>query len=167
MEKLKNHNFALALLLIASLLVLCGCEDIPEEEGARRSIHRMHEAVRVGPWEYEVIDSWWAESIDGVLGRENPKYAFLCVRLIARNVGRESETVPDFYLVDQSGAAYIESDASSSIKDSFSGLEELHPRTQKEGVVIFDVPHERHYVLKVFDSYPGLSFESALIELGI
>jgi len=94
---------------------------------------------------------------------ETPNAGFLFIELTVRNNDKKARTIPPFKLIDENGAEYDSSNKAWRVKDSIGVVEELNPSVEKKGVVVFDVPQNHRYKLKVSGGF--WSKDNALIEL--
>ena len=78
---------------------------------------------------------------------------YLFVDLSVRNNDKKARMVPPFKLVDDSGAEYQASSNGWAVQGSIGLLESLNPSVSKQGFVIFDVPQNRNYRLKLSGGY--------------
>ena len=61
--------------------------------------------------------------------------------------------VPPFKLVDEDGAEYDSSAGGTMIKNPIGVLQSLNPSVTKQDLVVFDVPQNHQYRLKVSGGY--------------
>ena len=134
----------------------------PKDQGP--AVHEAMETVSVGYWSYMVDSAEWRDYLSrNELIDEKPSAAYLVVRIAARNNDKSSSTIPPFTLLDDQGAEHSESANRWRLKDAFGPLESLNPTVQKSGYLVFDVPRDRTYRLKVSGGL--MSGKSALINL--
>jgi hypothetical protein len=127
-------------------------------------VYQQRETVRVGYTTYFVSGSWWSSKLsDNRFLDRKPDAAFLFVDLVVRNADQKARTIPPFKLIDESGAEHDSSSKILGVEGALGVLESLNPGVSKEGLVVFDVPQNRNYKLKVSGGY--WSRDDALIEL--
>lgn len=71
--------------------------------------------------------------------------------------------VPPFTLVDENGAEYEASSNGWVVEGSIGLLQSLNPSVSKRGFVVFDVPKNRKYRLKLSGGF--WSLEDAYVQL--
>ena len=135
----------------------------PEKTLAKNEIHifKQGELVEVGYTSYKVTESWWATRLKTY--NEKPDAMFLMVGLSVCNKDTKARTIPPLYLIDQLGREYEASSKGWAMKGTIGSLDSLNPNVEKVGGVIFDVPKDNNYKLKVSGGY--WSDENAFIEL--
>ena len=85
------------------------------------------------------------------------------LKLFVYNNDKSASVVPPFKLVDAEGREYEESSKGMLLSNSFGALKNLNPDVSSIGIVVFDVPHDRNYALRVSGGFA--SSETALIDL--
>ncbi len=75
----------------------------------------------------------------------------------------KARAITPFNLIDENGAEYETSSKAWSVDNSIGALDSLNPSVQKQGIIVFDVPVNHTYKLKVSGGY--WSAEDALISL--
>lgn len=124
------------------------------------------EYIDVGYMRYVVHGARYTRKLsDNQFITEAPNANFLLVELWVQNLDREERMIPPFKLIDEHGAEYGPSDKSWAIDDGIQLLESLNPSVSKRGFILFDVPADRVYTLKVSGGYWSAS--EALIKLKI
>ena len=104
--------------------------------------------------EYKVFDSWFTNQLsDKGYPNTPPDAQYLFVDLQMQNDDKEQRTIPDFKLKDENNAEYGTSDKAWALEGSVGLLQDLNPGVSKRGFVIFDVPQNHKYKLKVSDGY--------------
>lgn len=121
-----------------------------EEEKAGEETQSV--SVRVGYMTYTVWKSHWTRDNFGTNTRR------LEVQAAAKNRDRQPQRIPPFMLVDEQGREYETADI---IPSTFllSVLDTLNPSVQKQGFIVFDVPSDRTYKLKVSGGYGTNEYE--------
>lgn len=116
--------------------------------------YKEGETVQVGYTSYAVWRSWWSSHLsDNQFLDKKPNAMFLFVDLTVRNDDTKARTVPPFKLVDENGAEYDASADGWAVENSIGIIENLNPSVSKRGYVVFDVPPERKYRLKLSGGY--------------
>lgn len=135
-----------------------------ERPKSPEKIYKEGDTVSVGYTSYAVWRSWWSKKLSDNQYLDNrPDAMFLFVELAVRNNDRKARTIPPFNLIDENGAEYEISSKAWSVDNSIGALDSLNPSVQKQGVIVFDVPANHTYKLKVSGGY--WSAEDALISL--
>jgi len=108
------------------------------------------ETVHVGYTSYCVWRSWWSKKLsDNQFYGYTADAMFLVVDLTVRNDDKKERTIPGSYLFDENGAKYGISSQAACLEDSFGVFDDLNPGVSKRGLVVFDVPTNHDYRLKV------------------
>jgi hypothetical protein len=127
-------------------------------------IYKEGDTVHVGYTSYAAWRSWWSKRLSDNQYLDNkPDAMFLFVELSVRNNDKKARTIPPFKLIDENGAEYETSSKAWSIEHSIGALDSLNPSVRKQGIIVFDVPTNNTYKLKVSGGY--WSEEDALILL--
>lgn len=112
--------------------------------------HIQGETVSVGYTSYMIIKSWWSDKLsDNQFLDQKPNAKFLFVEVVVRNDDKKARTVPPFKLVDENEAEYDTSDKAWAVDGSLGIIENLNPNVSKQGFIVFDVPNNRSYNLKL------------------
>lgn len=135
-----------------------------ESQRGSKATPKQGEVVEVGYTLYAVVNSYWSYSIPGDGPFDGPPNArYLVVEVVVQNADKKARTIPPFELLDDAGAAHISHSASSWNEGGIGLMTDLNPGVRKTGYVVFDVPRDRSYRLKVSGGY--WSSKTALIEL--
>jgi hypothetical protein len=127
-------------------------------------VYREGQQFATGYTSYKIWRSWWSSKLsDNVFLNEAPNAMYLFVELSVRNEDNKARTIPPFMLIDENGSQYETSNMSWSVEGSIGLLDSLNPGVHKQGVIIFDVPQNHIYKLKVSGGY--WSAQDALIQL--
>lgn len=122
------------------------------------------EAISIGYTFYEVRRSWWSSKLsDNRYLNRKPDASFLFVELAVRNEDAKPRSIPSFKLIDYGGAEYKTSSHAWAVEGSIGILESLNPGVEKRGFIVFDVPDNIRYRLKLSGGY--WSKEEALVDL--
>jgi TonB family protein len=89
--------------------------------------------------------------------------AFVVIDITVRNNDKSSSTLPQFHLLDGQGNKYDASSKPMWEGRFFGPLEDLNPGVSKRGLVAFDVPPGRDYILQVSGGFE--SGKSSLVTL--
>jgi hypothetical protein len=166
------------LLIILALFFIAPF--LPDEEPAKKTAtgskktktteakairtYQEGRTVRVGYMAYRVISSRWQDEIIGTYGALDPPGGkYLIIKLLARNRDMKERTIPPFKLVDERGSEYGTADQMHRLDTSIDPFDDLNPDMEQRGTLLFDVPPDREYKLKVSGGY--WSKEAALIRL--
>lgn len=132
----------------------------PKTEAARKEGQSVH----VDYTTYAVWQSWWSNRLsDNQFLDQRPNAAYLFVELTVRNDDKKARIVPPLKLVDENGAEYEASSDGWAVEGAIGILESLNPSVSKQGFIVFDVPRERSYKLKLSGGY--WSSEYAYVQL--
>ena len=153
--------------MAALLMVLffgCSPESTRSDSTAQSKIYKEGEAVNVGYTSYVVWRSWWASRLSSnEFLDQRPNASYLFVDLTVRNDDKKARMVPPFKLVDENGSEYDSSPNSWAIEGSIEILESLNPSVSKQGIVVFDIPKDHQYRIKLSGGY--WSSKDAYVEL--
>lgn len=125
---------------------------------------QMRETLTVGYTSYCVWRAWYSDRLSQnqfLNKRANAKWLFLDVSV--RNDDTKARMVPPFKLIDENGAEYEAAAEGMMIENAIGVLETLNPSVTKQGLVVFDVPQNHRYRLKVSGGY--WSGEDAFIQI--
>jgi len=125
-----------------------------EAKAAREAEEARLLTAHVGYMSYRVWRAEWSNRLplDGFLD-SRPNAKWLLVELSARNNDRKARAIPPFALVDEQGREYESASQGALLPSGFGILESLNPSVTKQGLVVFDVPQDRTYKLKVSGGY--------------
>ncbi|MDL1982250.1 MAG: DUF4352 domain-containing protein [Deltaproteobacteria bacterium] len=122
------------------------------------------ERVHIGYISYVVRRSWWSNRFsDNQFINQEPDAKFLFVELTVRNNDKKARSIAPFTLIDEKGAEYETSNKAWAVEGSIGVLTSLNPNIKKQGFIVFDVPTEHRYKLKVSGGY--WSSEDAFVQL--
>lgn len=133
----------LVILVACTLLSLTSCNRRPPtyEEGHN---------CKIGHFIYRVGSSMWSpvllSDLDSLI---MPKAAFLCVAVKISNADTNPHAVPTLSAVDETGAEHKPSDLPYPLQ--LDPDTNVNPGVSATGVIIFDVPKNREYQLKITD----------------
>lgn len=153
------------LFVIIVISALTGTNDSSDESStSSKKVYEQKETVSIGYTSYKITDSWWSNKLsNNEYINEPPKATYLFINLIVRNDDDEARTIPPFELVDESGATYDSSSNAYMLDKSIGPIDQLNPDVKKQGVIVFDVPRNKNYQLKISGGY--WSDEDALVNL--
>lgn len=127
-----------------------------EREPPKPKVFAMGETIRVGYTSYVVWRAWWVDRLTGGAYsglNVRPDAHFLFIELTVRNDDPKPRSIPPFRLIDDKGREYQTSSKAWAVEKGFGVLDSLNPTVLKQGVIVFDVPKERQYCLKVLGGY--------------
>lgn len=131
----------------------------PEEK-----VYKTGDSVHVGYTTYAVWKAWWSDRLsNNQFLDQRPNAKFLFIDITVRNNDKKARTIPPFKLIDENGAEYDSDSSAWAVEGSLGLITDLNPSVSKQGFIVFDVPPERTYKLKVDGGF--WSSESALIEI--
>ncbi len=126
--------------------------------------YKEGETVSVGYMSYAVWRSWWSSHLSSNQFIDHPPNAmYLFVNLTVRNDDKKARTVPPFKLIDENGAEYDVSSRGWLVEGSIGLTETLNPSVNKQGSIVFDVPNDRDYRIKLSGGY--WSAENAYVQI--
>jgi hypothetical protein len=111
-----------------------------------------------------VACSWWSDKLSDnefLDRRPNAKYLFVWVGV--ENLDEKARMIPPLTLVDANGAEYEADSHGWAVKDSIGLIESLNPGVSKKGLVVFDVPEDREYRIRLSGGF--WSIKDAYVEL--
>jgi len=127
-------------------------------------VNKQGDTVHVGYTSYAVWKSWWSDRLSAnEFLSHRPNAAYLFVDLTVRNDDMKARMVPSLILTDENGAEYEASSHGWATDGAIGILESLNPSVSKQGFVVFDVPRDRQYRLKLSGGY--WSAEAAYVQL--
>src|SRR5271157_468436 len=168
----RNASRRIGIILVAVCVVLLffAMMKSPTESSTSKSSetsasvrHKVGEDVEVGYWSYICSGTSWKTSIGSYSMSEYPDAKFLVIDLMITNNDKTASVMPPIKLIDAEGHEYDESSKGVFVEHSFGMLKDLNPGVTSHGYVVFDVPPERAYALKVSGGFT--SAETALIDL--
>jgi hypothetical protein len=121
------------------------------------AVHKMGTTVTTGYTSYVVHKA----RAFGARGDDGTAALFMIITVTIRNEDKKARTIPPFTLVDEDGAEY--NDFVGHNPGDFQPLESLNPGMSRTGDVMFRVPPEHRYKLKLSGGF--WSPESALVEI--
>ncbi len=123
-------------------------------EEARPKVYGEGRPVFVGYTFYLTEGSWWSDKLsENELLDHPPNAKYLFVLLAVGNTDKKQRMIPPFRLVDENGAEYEPDDNAWVLKGSIGLLEKLNPGVSKHGFMVFDVPRDRNYRIKLSGGY--------------
>lgn len=133
------------------------------ETTSSSNTHAIGEQFQVGYTQYKVLSKKWQQQLGNGYFGSTADGRYLLVRVQVKNLDREERLVPQFTLVDETGAEYKESSDSMYLGKEAPLLKSLNPSVQTKLTALFDVPPEHHYTLKLSGGY--WSGDEALVPL--
>jgi len=136
----------------------------PEPKPAKPPIFREGQTFKIGYTSYCVLKSMWSGILKAGKSLDDlPDAMFLFVTITVRNNDREARRIPTFKLIDGYGAEYETSRKAWGVDGLITIADRLNPKVQKQGFIVFDVPTNRNYRLKVLGGYGAAEY--ALVKL--
>ncbi len=137
----------------------------PKQEPKQEHIlYKLGDTVSIGYTSYTVLKSDWHDSLSNNKYLDaKPDADFLFIEIVISNDDKKPRSIPPLKLIDQNGSEYEISSKSWLAKDSIGILTSLNPGVSKRGIIVFDIPSDNGYNLKVSGGY--WSNETALIEV--
>ena len=117
-------------------------------------VYGMGKTVHVGYTSYAVWKAWFSQRLSSnPYMNEPPDAAYLFVRMSIRNDDKKARMIPPLKLVDTEGNKYDESSNTDLADNGIGILTSLNPGVTKTGVLVFDVPKNKQYRLKLSGGY--------------
>ncbi len=118
------------------------------------SQYKMGNTLHVGHTSYAVWSANWIGWQEQIKDKrfshvEFPSAEYLLLEVTVRNNDKRPQRVPDFFLVDENDAEYETSSHEVNLEDGFRTFERLNPGVSKNVLVLFDVPKNHRYRLKL------------------
>jgi Domain of unknown function (DUF4352) len=110
-------------------------------------VYGMNDSVRVGYWSYRVNGKKWASSVGSEMMPQTADAKFLILAMSVRNEDKTASTLPPVKLVDEQGREFEQSSAGMMLENAFGPLKQLNPSVQSNGLVLFDVPRGKYWVV--------------------
>lgn len=149
----------LRCLTVLMVIILIG-----NAEANETKIYKEGDVVNIGYTSYNVFKLKWTDRLsNNPYLNQKPDAMFLLVGLIVTNNDKKARSIAPFKLIDENGAEYETSDKAWAISSVIGPLTSLNPGVKKKGVIVFDIPMEHKYKLKVSGGY--WSTENAFIQL--
>lgn len=137
---------------------------VSSKDKPQQKLYKEGDTVNIGYTSYAVWRSWWSSRLsDNQFLDQKPDARFLFVELTIRNDDKKARSIAPFRLFDENGAEYEPSSKAWAVEGSIGVLTSLNPSVKKQGFVVFDVPTEHKYKLKVSGGY--WSGEDAFVQL--
>ncbi|GEM_PF-6181626 len=122
----------------------------------KETTHGAWDVVKVGSFEYQVRGARWSNTLSKLgssYGNIPPDAMFLSVNLHVENIDRQERTIPPFKLIDQEGREYGTSNKAWMAENALGIIDSINPGVSKSGVIVFDVPRNNSYKLRVSGGY--------------
>jgi len=120
----------------------------------KETVHKEGDSIHVGYTTYAVKRSWWSTKLsDNQFLNKSPNATYLFVEIYVRNNDKKARMVPPFQLIDENGAEYDSSSNAVMVDGAIGLLETLNPSVNKQGFIVFDVPKNRKYRMKLSGGY--------------
>jgi hypothetical protein len=120
-------------------------------------VRKERETVSVGYMSFTVWRSWWSNQLsNNEFLDKHPNAMFLFVKLTVQNNDYKPHGIPAFTLMDENLAEYETTPYDWAVDGSFGIFERLNPSVGKQGFIVFDVPKDRKYCLRVSLGYVRL-----------
>lgn len=129
-------------------------------------VHKVGDTVSVGYTSYCVWKAWWSDRLStNEFLDQPPDASYLFLELTVRNNDKKARLIPPLKLIDENDAEYQASAKGWAVERSIGVLDSLNPGVSKQGLMVFDVPRNHTYRLKVSGGY--WSVEDTLIEITV
>ena len=137
----------------SSLSSMSSTSETSNTETETSNTHTIGEQFQVGYTQYKVLSKKWQRQLGNEYFGSTADGRYLLVRIQVKNLDREERMVPQFTLVDETGAEYKESSDSMYLGKEAPLLKSLNPSVQTKLTALFDVPPEHQYTLKLSGGY--------------
>lgn len=138
-------------------------DKIPRESSELK-IKKMGQGIKVGYLVFAAWNArWYENSSNNPHLNVKPDSSYLLIEITLRNDSNRRSINPLFILKDDRGFYYEPSKKWFTGAGNMYSLSRLNPGVSKDGYIVFDVPKNFHYKLKVSDRYRTNSY--ALIEI--
>lgn len=155
--------FAFIVLAVTGSLTNTGSRSSTKTKPEPK-IYKEGETVHVGYTSYAISRSWWSNRLsNNQFLNQRPNAMYLFVEMTVRNNDKKARMVPPFKLVDENAAEYETSSNGWAIEGSIGIIQSLNPSVSKHGFVIFDVPKDKKYRLKLSGGF--WSAEDAYVQI--
>lgn len=113
-------------------------------------IYNEGQNINIGYTSYFISKSWYSNKLsDNQFLNQKPNAIYLFVQLSVKNNDKEARNIPPFKLIDQNNAEYEPSSHGWAIEGHIDILQSLNPSVEKNGFLVFDVPKNKNYKLKI------------------
>lgn len=130
----------------------------------QQSNYQIGDNVPVGYMGYKIVGVRWNDQLTkNPYLNARPNSHYLVVEIFVVNMDKKARTIPPFHLVDANGAEYDTTSNGAYLDDAIHALDSLNPEVAKRGTIVFDVPKDRTYKLKLSGGY--WSRDDAYVEL--
>jgi hypothetical protein len=142
---MRSFRTILTAIAALALLLAAGCASAPPKP----QTFALGERVELGKIIYTVFETQWMTHIGSGPETRLPKDRFFVVRISAVNGGGADAMIPNMTLIDDSGAAYAETNG-EGVPNWLGLLRQTKPAEAAQGAVVFDAP-QRHFKLRLSD----------------
>lgn len=123
-------------------------------KGKPQKTYKEGDIVNIGYTSYAVWSSWWSSRLsDNQFLDDQPDAMFLFIGLTIRNDDKKARSIPPFQLIDENGAEYDTTSKGWAVEGSIGLFDSLNPGVKKQGTIVFDVPQNHNYKLKLSGGY--------------
>ena len=138
--------------------------DKTPRESPELKIQKMGQGIKVGYLAFAAWNArWYENSSNNRYLNVKPDFSYLLIEITLRNDSNRRRINPLLILGDDRGFYYEPSKKWFAGVGNLYSLGRLNPGVSKDGYIVFDVPRNFHYKLKVSDRYRTNSY--ALIEI--
>jgi hypothetical protein len=120
-------------------------------------VYEVGKTLSAGAATYLVARVDWEEQLAVMAVAEDPKERFLVVELHMRNDSPQPITIPPLVLIDADGKEITPWAKARLMTGGFNTMEKLGPGEVRAGLVVFDVPPDARYRLRVTDAEKSAS----------
>jgi len=124
-------------LVALSLILFAGCSTNKSDSGKS---YQMGADAKVGALTYNVVETEWADTLEGSMGPRIPQHRFLLVNLSVTNQSEQPVAVPLLNLIDAKGVEYRELDRGEGVAAWLGILRQAMHEEPLTGKILFDVP---------------------------
>lgn len=131
---------------------------------AKVQIFQVGDEFRVGYWTYAIKRATWSPVVgDNPYSMEHADAMFVMIYLTVTNNDRTPSTLPPMKLIDSEDREYETSSKDLFIRGSFGTLQKMNPDVPTRGSIMFDVPPDRQYALRLSGGFESKEFAAVEI----
>ena len=138
----------------------------PEKKETKEppKLYYMGEQISTGYMSYVIDSAEWRDEIYRSYGNIHPDASFLVIHFQVRNDSNKARRIPPFYLVDENDKEYSTTSDSFYLDCDLDSLYQLNPEVSTGGCILFDIPRNHQYWLKISGGYWSLGYALVVIE---
>ncbi len=126
--------------------------------------YNIGDTVSVNKLAYAIWDKAWTKTLTtNQFLDHSPDAIYLIIDVTIRNDDKEPRMIPNFKLIDETGAVYDTTPDAIYLDNSIGALETINPNVSKRGYVVFDIQKNINYKLILSGGY--MSDKNAYVKL--